>query len=135
MSTLPTLRWCNQRLAKLTSRRSCAIQPLMNDTILRRLIGELLNRHRRQKGMTQEELASQANLQRTSITNIEKGRQMMSLTALYDLAEALDIEPTDLLPTRQNVKDELALLHKLPSSKTSHNDIAHWIQSVTTDAE
>jgi transcriptional regulator with XRE-family HTH domain len=50
-------------------------------------------------GLSQERLSDFVGLTRTSITNIEKGRQRVSLDLLFALAEALRIEPHELLPT------------------------------------
>jgi transcriptional regulator with XRE-family HTH domain len=48
--------------------------------------------------MSQELLAERSNLSRTSIVNIERGRQGVSLSTLYRLAAALNVPPTVLLP-------------------------------------
>ena len=48
--------------------------------------------------MTQEELGRRVDLSRTSITNIEKGRQRILLHQLVDIAAALDAKPQDLMP-------------------------------------
>jgi len=48
--------------------------------------------------MSQEVLAERSNLSRTSIVNIERGRQGVSLATLYRLAAALNVPPTALLP-------------------------------------
>jgi transcriptional regulator with XRE-family HTH domain len=48
--------------------------------------------------VTQEELARRIHLKRTSITNIEKGRQKLLVHTLFDIAAALDIPPTALIP-------------------------------------
>jgi transcriptional regulator with XRE-family HTH domain len=50
--------------------------------------------------LSQETLASRSSLSRTSITNIEKGRQHVSLDVLYRLADAMGVEPRALLPGR-----------------------------------
>ena len=48
--------------------------------------------------MTQEALASKVSVTRTSITNIEKGRQNFPLHMLTELAAALHVPPASLLP-------------------------------------
>jgi transcriptional regulator with XRE-family HTH domain len=48
--------------------------------------------------MSQEEFAKAVGLSRTSITNIERGRQPVSLHTLYSMADILGIEAVDLLP-------------------------------------
>ena len=55
-----------------------------------REVGLRLQRARRERGVTQEELARRVDLSRTSITNIEKGRQRILLHQLVDIAAALD---------------------------------------------
>lgn len=59
-----------------------------------------LRRLRTGAHLSQETLASRSSLSRTSITNIEKGRQHVSLDVLYRLADAMGIEPSALLPAR-----------------------------------
>jgi transcriptional regulator with XRE-family HTH domain len=57
----------------------------------------------RQSKMTQEDLASKVSLTRTSIINIEKGRQQLLVHTLVDIAGALGVKVTDLLPPSSNV--------------------------------
>lgn len=45
-------------------------------------------------------MAQRVGLSRTSITNIESGRQRLLLDHLYELAGALGIEPGQLMPVR-----------------------------------
>lgn len=54
--------------------------------------------------MSQAHLAGQVGLLRTSITNIEAGRQKAPLHVLYALCDALDVEVTDLLPAIATVR-------------------------------
>jgi transcriptional regulator with XRE-family HTH domain len=55
-------------------------------------------RRRRKPRLTQQELANAAGISRASIANIERGRHRIQLHVLYDLAEALEVAPRDLLP-------------------------------------
>jgi DNA-binding XRE family transcriptional regulator len=48
--------------------------------------------------MTQEALASKISLSRTSVINIEKGRQQLLVHMLVDIARALHVAPSDLIP-------------------------------------
>lgn len=69
-------------------------------------LGHLLHKHRRKAGLSQEALAKRVNMSRTSITNIERGRQTISLHLLYAFADALGVEPDVLLPDRKTLLGE-----------------------------
>ena len=60
--------------------------------------------------LTQQALANKAMLTRTSIINIEKGRQQILLHTLVDITRALGVSVTDLLPLGDNL--EMALRDK-----------------------
>ncbi len=52
-------------------------------------IGGIIKAMRRQCGMTQKQLAELVGLERTSITNIERGNQVLSVTTITAIADAL----------------------------------------------
>lgn len=62
-----------------------------------RLIGGQIRVVRHSRKLTQEQLGERVKLQRTSITNIEKGRQKLLLHTFIDIAKALAVSPNDLL--------------------------------------
>ena len=66
-------------------------------------VGAAIRRARVDKGLSQQELADLAELQRTSIVNIEGGRQRLPLTTLYDIADALGVQAVALLPRNEDV--------------------------------
>jgi transcriptional regulator with XRE-family HTH domain len=66
-----------------------------------RQFGQLVAEFRRKKGISQEVLADGLGLSRTSITNIEKGRQPVQLHSLYLIARLLAVELKELLPSPQ----------------------------------
>lgn len=53
--------------------------------------GKAVRRRRRELDLSQEELADRANLHRTYISNIERGRMNPSLENVARIAEALEI--------------------------------------------
>lgn len=53
--------------------------------------------------MTQEDLALKVSLTRTSIINIEKGRQQLLVHTLVDIARALSVSVPELLPPSGDV--------------------------------
>src|SRR2546428_13091214 len=73
---------------------------MVRHSVVDAAISHRLRQLRRDSGLSQETLALRSSLTRTSITNIEKGRQHVSLDVLYRLAAALGVEPNVLLPTR-----------------------------------
>jgi len=56
--------------------------------------------------MTQAELAELVGLERTSITNIERGNQKVPLHVLFRICDALDARVSDALPTLTEAKAE-----------------------------
>ena len=71
------------------------------DHLFYRHFGQLLAEVRRKKKISQEMLAVELGLSRTSITNIEKGRQPVQLHSLYTIARLFQVELKDLLPSPQ----------------------------------
>lgn len=63
--------------------------------ILRRF-GKRLRKLRKKRGMSQEELGFQADLHRTYIGSIERGRQNMSLRNIEKLAKTLKISLSEM---------------------------------------
>lgn len=77
-------------------------------------------RVRAQRGsakMTQSELARRVGMTRTSISNIESGRQKLQIHTLYDVARALDVPPEALLPTYADPEPN-AVEDRLPAGLT-----------------
>src|SRR5258708_525228 len=56
-------------------------------------------RKRRTPALTQDELARLVGLTRTSITNVEQGRQKCLLHTLAEIANALEVEVASLIPS------------------------------------
>ncbi len=64
-----------------------------------RQVGEGI-RAARGKRLSQDALALAVGLTRSSISNIEKGRQKLLLHTLVDVADALQVDAATLLPAR-----------------------------------
>ena len=75
------------------------------DQRLYELLGQTISTQRDKQDFTQQQLADKVSLTRTSITNIEHGRQHIQLHTLYVLAKALGVEVVDLLPSRKSVEN------------------------------
>lgn len=70
----------------------------MNEFDLYRSIGRNVRVAREASDMTQEDVASAAGVLRTSIANIEAGRQRVPLHTLSRIADALQTPVSALLP-------------------------------------
>jgi DNA-binding XRE family transcriptional regulator len=70
------------------------------DPFYRRL-GVSIRDRRRQQDITQETMAAHMGLTRTSIVNIEKGRQHLAVHQLVRMSDLLGCAPGDLIPSAQ----------------------------------
>jgi transcriptional regulator with XRE-family HTH domain len=61
------------------------------------LLGENVRRQRKAKGLSQEELALDAGMKRSYLSDLERGTRNPSVRAVERLAKALDLEPSELL--------------------------------------
>lgn len=61
------------------------------------LFGNNVRRLRDEAGLTQEELAFRANMKRTYLSDLERGKRNPTVRALGRLAAALSVKPADLL--------------------------------------
>jgi len=53
---------------------------------------------RKAKKISQEKFAEKLGLSRTSVTNIETGRQAVTMNKLFKICETLGVESKELLP-------------------------------------
>lgn len=88
---------------------------MIDDRRLYQTLGERLRALREQHGggrsrMTQAVLANHVDLERTSITNIEKGAQKVPLHVLFRICETLGVSVAEVLPTLQEVQATPQLL-------------------------
>ena len=60
-------------------------------------LGENVRRWRKERGLSQEELAHRAGLHPTYVSGVERGVRNPTITVLDKLAKALKVEPADLL--------------------------------------
>lgn len=67
-------------------------------------LGAMVRVRREREGLTQGQLADRIGMTRTSVTNIESGRQKVQLHTLYDIAAALDVSPAELLPSAERLE-------------------------------
>ena len=68
---------------------------------LREVFAANLRRLRNAKGISQDELAHEANVSRSYLSQLEKGTFYASLNIVGRLSEALGVEPAELLKIAQ----------------------------------
>ncbi len=66
------------------------------------LLGQNVRRLRQQRGLSQEELALDAGMKRSYLSDLERGTRNPSVKALGRLAEALGVDPAILLTKEQD---------------------------------
>jgi|SRR5579864_3230751 len=99
---------------------------------LYREFGRSLRERRKAAGLSQNELASRAAMSRTSITNIEQGRQHVSLHILYILADAVGAKPADLLPDSAILVQANSELEKKLGKVPLPEDGKDWIRRLVS---
>jgi len=95
-------------------------------------LGKRIREARKDAGLTQAELASLISLSRTSVTNIELGRQHILLHTLYDMASALGREVRDLMP-EMKLESREDLTEKIPEDLDERE--REWVVSVVSTTE
>ena len=68
-----------------------------DDTTERPTFGALLKHYRQAADLSQEQLAFEAEMKRSYLSDLERGTRNPSVRALGRLAEALGVEPPELL--------------------------------------
>jgi len=67
------------------------------DMDIKKKFGKQVKKFRLEKGLSQEALANQADLDRTYIPSIEKGDRNVSITVIEKIAQALKVKIVELL--------------------------------------
>ncbi|MBU8826957.1 helix-turn-helix domain-containing protein [Mycolicibacterium goodii] len=62
----------------------------------RQAVGGAIRRLRKERGLTQEQLADRSGVDRTVLIDVELGRQGLLYERLFDIAEALELPVVDL---------------------------------------
>lgn len=69
-------------------------------------IGELIEKYRKEKGLTQSELAKKLGVSNTAISKWEHGNNLPDITLLEPLSEILGIDKLILFSTENEIKEE-----------------------------
>lgn len=60
--------------------------------------GQLVRKYRKERNMSQEQLALLCNMDRSYLGRIERGEVNLTLEKIYELAKELEVSPQQLLP-------------------------------------
>jgi transcriptional regulator with XRE-family HTH domain len=77
------------------------------ETTIQIIFGQVLRKHRLQQGFSQEKLAELANLDRTYISQIERGLKSPSIKSLFALSRALRVKAYIMI---EEVENQLEVL-------------------------
>lgn len=105
---------------------------IIDTTDFYKAVGALIREARDKARITQDTLAQRVRLTRTSVTNIEKGRQKILLHTFCELAEALGLSPAALLPHATGSVKEPPLDDLLKGRPRKERE---WIKSAFVSAQ
>ena len=71
---------------------------------MRKLVGGNVRRARARKGLTQEEFAEKSGFSQQYISDLERGLRNPTVVTLFELAQALEIKPIELLRPPRSAK-------------------------------
>jgi transcriptional regulator with XRE-family HTH domain len=96
--------------------------PVVSSDNVYTVVGKRVRAGRAQVRLTQDQLAQRVGLTRSSITNLELGRQKIQVHTLCAIADALRLPVTSLLPDKptavsSTIKDELKGKHLDPAER------------------
>lgn len=101
----------------------------MNDERIYLEIGRNIRSRREFLELTQDALAQRVGLTRTSITNIERGKQKIQIHTLFRIAEALESHVASFIPS---TSEHFAISVDDRSLSTLHPSEREWVKQILT---
>jgi len=87
-------------------------------------VGFIISDLRKNAEMSQQTLAEKVGLSRTSIVNIEKGRQYSPLHVLWEITQSLQVELSMLIPDLEYERNDInPSLKNLVNSKKKRDNL------------
>ncbi len=104
----------------------------MNLSEIQKRLGENIKKQRKEKKLTQFQLAEKADVSEDTIKSLEQGRTWLSDKTLSQITEALDIDVVQLfMPVGSSFKQNKENLTKLKSAIAE--DVKTYIEEVLKD--
>ena len=69
---------------------------------MRKLVGRNFARHRREKGLTQEDVEARSGFSQQYLSGLERGKRNPSVVTLYEIAQALGVSHVELVTPEQS---------------------------------
>jgi transcriptional regulator with XRE-family HTH domain len=82
------------------------LNPFDEPQDLKRIVGQILARLRREAGITQEKLAEIAEIERGYVSLIERGLRMPTVETVFRLCRGLDCRPSELIRAVETQADK-----------------------------
>ena len=88
---------------------------------LRKPLGNKIKYFRKQKGLTQEQLAEKIGIETNTLSNVETGKSFMSFKVFQKLPEILEVQPYEIFIYDENLTVEYKeqLVKKIKKNKNS----------------
>lgn len=77
------------------------------NSILYEVLGARIKARREELGINQNELSDNSGIGRTSISNIEQGRQKPPLSVIYQICNVLNIDVLQVLPSFTDIQQQI----------------------------
>lgn len=128
-----TFKYCSFIIPNETLSKNSFMKNIVNPIYAE--IGKRIFEARNGK-MTQEQLADKISLKRTSITNIEKGKQQLLVHTLIDIAQKLEVEVNSLIP-KASEKESIQVKNDKIQIKTDKypKKSMNWVNSALSKIE
>lgn len=65
-----------------------------------KLLANNIRKHREAKKLTMEQLANRANIEYSQVSRIERGIINTSISVIFAIAHALEVDPTELIQSK-----------------------------------
>ncbi|WP_353076201.1 helix-turn-helix domain-containing protein [Stenotrophomonas sepilia] len=113
---------------------TASVQPVTTPTTPRAIVAARLRQAREWRGLSQREVGMRMGLDKDTasarISRYESGAMSISLEALFELAQALDVPPAYLLATTAAMAD--AILALGIQSEAQQTKLAQALQEITS---
>jgi len=93
------------------------------NSVLYGVIGKRISELRKLNKENQEQLADKIGIKRSSISNIELGRQQISLHLIYRIAQVYNTEVYSLLPTVNEVASKVSIAIDNVTDVLKYNEV------------